>query len=112
MAKSFDLLVCGSPLFIRTENGGGVLDPGLPREICPSCGQAECVNECDGSQGADENNDETEEDAVDRQRYNAFIDAIESVVLAHAVGGVNVSDPKYVQGLETALQAAGRQFSS
>lgn len=37
--------------------------------------------------------------------YEAAIDAIESVVLAHACAGVNIQDPKYVEGLAVSLEA-------
>lgn len=32
-------------------------------------------------------------------------DAIESIVLAHAVAGVDVECPKYLEGIETAVEA-------
>jgi hypothetical protein len=108
--KAFDLIVHGNLLSIVTEGNSGSIESGLPRETCPSCGLADCVNDCDGAQGADENNDESEEDAVARQRYNAFVDAIESIALAHACAGVNISDPAYAAGLETALEAAGNNL--
>ena len=117
--KSHDLFFCGSMLSVdvcaRPHNLPGESQPladgeitsSLPRETCPSCGKAACCNDCDGSQGADEENKETAEEAIDRQRYNAFLDAIESITLAHACAGINISDPAYVEGLETAMQAAG-----
>lgn len=39
------------------------------------------------------------------QAYNNAIDGIESLVLAHACAGVNVEDPRYLQGLQTAVHA-------
>jgi hypothetical protein len=35
------------------------------------------------------------------------IDALESLVLAHAVAGVNVESKKYIEGLRTAIDAIG-----
>lgn len=35
------------------------------------------------------------------------IDALESLVLAHAVAGVNVKSKKYIEGLKTVLDAIG-----
>ena len=37
--------------------------------------------------------------------YNASIDGLESLVLAHACAGINVEDPRYVAGIATALEA-------
>lgn len=37
--------------------------------------------------------------------YNAMIDGIESMILAHAVAGVPVDSPAYLEGLETAIAA-------
>lgn len=45
-----------------------------------------------------------------RDRYNAAIDAMESVVLAHFCAGVKVEAPEYIDGLETALVAIDHQM--
>jgi hypothetical protein len=37
--------------------------------------------------------------------YNAAMDAIESLVLAHACAGIDVESPAYLEGIETAVQA-------
>ena len=42
--------------------------------------------------------------AANRQ-YNAVIDGLESLVLAHACAGVDVESPAYVEGVETAVEA-------
>ena len=42
--------------------------------------------------------------AADRQ-YNAAIDGLESLILAHACAGVDVESPAYVEGVETAVEA-------
>ena len=41
---------------------------------------------------------------ADRQ-YNAAIDGLKSLILAHACSGVDVESPAYVQGVETAVEA-------
>lgn len=38
-------------------------------------------------------------------RYNAALDALESLILAHACEGINVCESKYVAGVGTALDA-------
>lgn len=37
--------------------------------------------------------------------YNTAIDGIESLILAHACAGVDVSAPPYVKGIEVAVEA-------
>ena len=44
------------------------------------------------------------ETAANRQ-YNAAIDGLESLILAHACAGVDVESPAYVEGIETAVDA-------
>ena len=106
----YELTILGNKVCLVADSLGGSIESGLPRETCPSCGQADCVNECDGAQGADENNTESEEDAIGRQRYNAAVDALESILLAHACAGIKVDEPAYVAGLETALDAFSNNF--
>ena len=36
---------------------------------------------------------------------NAAIDAVESIVLAHACAGLDVTDPRYVEGIRTCVAA-------
>jgi len=43
--------------------------------------------------------------------YNKAIDGIESLILAHAVAGVDIASAAYIEGIETAVQTAGNQFS-
>ncbi len=38
-------------------------------------------------------------------RYNAVVDAVESIVLAHACAGIDVDDPRYVEGIRTCVAA-------
>lgn len=46
----------------------------------------------------------------DAHLYGAAMDAIESMVLAHAVAGIDITDPKYLDGIETAVQALAVKF--
>ena len=39
------------------------------------------------------------------QRHEAMIDAIESLILAHARAGIDIASPPYVEGIETAVNA-------
>jgi len=44
--------------------------------------------------------------------YNAAIDAIESIVLAHACAGVDIQSASYVQGIDSALTEIENQFDA
>ncbi len=46
-------------------------------------------------------------DAIEARHYNAAIDSLESLILAHACAGVDVESPAYVEGIETAVDAIG-----
>jgi hypothetical protein len=42
--------------------------------------------------------------------YNAAIDGLESLILAHACGGVDIETPAYLDGIETAVKAITNQY--
>jgi len=44
-------------------------------------------------------------DFYDDSVFNTGVDAIESMVLAHAIAGIDIESPAYVEGIETALLA-------
>jgi len=46
---------------------------------------------------------------IDEGLYNCMIDSIESLILAHAVAGVDISSPAYIDGIETAVEACANQ---
>ena len=39
------------------------------------------------------------------RHYNAAIDGLESLILAHACAGMDVESPAYIEGVETAVEA-------
>jgi len=39
-----------------------------------------------------------------RVEYEAAIDGLESLVLAHACAGIDVNDPAYIEGIKTAVE--------
>lgn len=50
--------------------------------------------------------DEADDTGLDEDRtWLAFVDAIESIVLAHACAGIQVTTPQYIEGIETAVEA-------
>ena len=48
--------------------------------------------------------------AANRQ-YNAAIDGLEALILAHACAGLDVESPAYVEGIETAVEAIANHVS-
>jgi len=46
----------------------------------------------------------------DGDRFNAAIDAVESMVLAHACAGLDVTDPRYVEGIRTCVEACANKL--
>jgi hypothetical protein len=44
------------------------------------------------------------------KEYLAAVDAIESIVLAHAAAGIDVKTLSYIQGIETAVQKITEKF--
>jgi hypothetical protein len=81
---------------------GSLVSSGI-KDSCPSCGEAECYRACDGA-------DEDEEECRLRAEYNRVIDGIESLVLACACAGIDVSLPAFVEAIETAADAAANRF--
>jgi hypothetical protein len=51
-------------------------------------------------------------DTAANQQYNAAIDGLESLILAHACAGVDVESPAYVEGIETAVDAIANEYGS
>lgn len=93
-------------IIIQLDGGGGITSD--LKDTCSFCGQSDCNFHCDDSQGAgdeDPDNTETEHDVADRMRFNAQMDAIAAMILAHAIAGMNVTKPAYLEGIEIAVQA-------
>lgn len=44
--------------------------------------------------------------------YNAAIDGILSLILAHACAGIDVRSPAYLEGIEVAVEAAGNRWDA
>ena len=65
---------------------------------CEYCGEIDCLGNCDKCK-------DVEIDIRSRRNYNTMIDAIGSLILAHACAGVNVEDKKYMEGIQTAIEA-------
>jgi hypothetical protein len=81
--KTIEFKVGAHKVLLRLQDGGGTI-------------------ETDFKAGGDA---EDEGDA-----YPHAIDGIESLILAHAVAGLEVGSRKYVEGLEAALDALAEKF--
>jgi len=44
------------------------------------------------------------------RKFNAAIDGLEALILAHACAGVDVESPAYIEGIETAVDALGNNL--
>ena len=96
--KTIQIPICDMEIHL-TGDGGGSISSSL-KDVCPYCGQSECYFDCDESQAL-----ETEEANEQKERYNAMVDGIESLVLAQAMSGIDIESPQYLEALETAINA-------
>jgi len=76
------------------------------RKVCPGCGKELCMFDCHYSQGVLEDG-ESDDDVRNRLRFHGMMDALESMILAHACAGIDVTDPDYIEGIEIAVDACG-----
>ena len=90
-------------VIILNEKGGGSITSNL-KETCPYCGKVDCYLHCEIEIKTDAQI-ETEDEMHSRYNFNKVMDAIESIILAHAVAGIDVSSRAYVNGIDTAVFA-------
>ena len=50
------------------------------------------------------------EEDTDWDRYHGAINGIESLILAHACAGMDITSPAYIDGIETAVEACGNHL--
>lgn len=91
-----DAKICVSKEGLLTSNG--------LKEECPYCGQTDCYADCDGSQG-DIDGLESEEQMIERRVANARIDGMESLILALALEGFDITDERFRSAVITACGA-------
>lgn len=83
--------------------GGGVMCDEDLYEFCPHCKTKDCVAETPGRCHR-----ANKRATVVRMKHNASIDAILNLILSHAVAGVDIETPAYLEGIETALMYVGQ----
>ena len=95
-----------------TGNKAGTITSNLKDE-CPYCHQIDCYAQCEtfseGTLVVEEHNEAADE-AESRRVFNAAIDAVESLILAHACAGIDIESPAYIEGIETAIDACAENF--
>ena len=60
------------------------------------------VLQLDGDGGTINSDLHTTDDTVEQ---TAALDAVESLILAHAVAGVDIASPAYIEGIEVAVES-------
>lgn len=90
------------------DKGGGNItcDPNLC-ETCPKCDEEDCMWECPGA-CLDEV--ESYDNVRGRIAFNGTADGITSMILAHAISGIDIESPKYLEGIKTAIEAAANNI--
>jgi len=94
-------------LIIAVSKGHGVMT-GTLKEICPYCGQPDCYFDCDESQYNDDL--ETGDETDSRRDYNNAMNGIESLLLALACEGVDVSSQAFRNALQTATESCANNL--
>ena len=68
------------------------------------------VNVENGSGSITSTDLKTEHQDEEDELYNAEMDGIESMILAHACAGIDISSPEYIEGIETAVNASANNY--
>ncbi len=87
------------------------------KEICPYCKDIDCDMDNDCIEFAEHCTDrdidcfnEKKAERIEFVRHRGAADAIESMVLAHAVAGIDVKSLAYIEGVETALNTLTNNY--
>lgn len=51
-----------------------------------------------------------EQDSPENKAFNAAVDGLESIILAHFCAGLDITSPAYLEGIEAAYQALGNNI--
>lgn len=92
--------------------GGGHIVSESLKEICEHCGEPICDFDCPDALewASDRDQDrciENNQKLANSRHSNYVLDAILSMVLAHAVAGIEIETEAYLEGLETAIDTIG-----
>ena len=89
--------------------GGGAITSDM-KETCPYCNDPNCGMDCPdfAEHCSDRNADEQIRKYEERVRFLAYrvaTNALGSIILAHAMAGIDIESPAYIEGIETANDA-------
>lgn len=99
----------GSEISVNPQ--GYLCSQGL-KDPCPYCHHPDCymhVTQTPGKTGPARY--ESTDAMQDRRVYNAAIDGIESMILAHAKAGIDIEDQRYQESVRTAVEALTNQLA-
>ena len=105
MPQQLDL--CEGNIIVVDLDGGGSITSDL-HENCPCCGNPDCHFDCDESKAED--SPESEEDVAERIAWNHYCDGLESLILALACAGYDVTDSKFQEAIQTAINAGANNL--
>lgn len=75
-------------------------------KTCPKCNQGDCLYQCDDSQMEPE----SEIQVAGRMQNNGVVDGILSVILGHAIAGIDITTPEYLEGVDAAFIQCDAQY--
>ena len=76
-----------------------------PKDIRLEVGAHEIIIHLTGNGGGSIRSDLKDYEEGDAEEYNSAIDGVESLLLAHAVAGVDIQSQAYLEGLRSAVEA-------
>jgi len=88
---------------------GGSMESDI-KETCPYCNDIDCEMNCEKFEEHCTDRDidcfnKKKEERVEFMTHRGAAEAIESLILSHAVAGIDVESPAYIEGIETSLNA-------
>lgn len=94
--------------------GGGTITSCL-KETCPHCQDTDCDFDCMEAQEWASSRDiedqvDNNDELASSRNYNFACDAIEAMVLGHAIAGVNIESDAYLEGLESAIDSVANNI--
>lgn len=89
--------------------GSGTITSDM-KEVCKYCQDPDCLMDCPEYKeyASDRDTDivaERLEERAEFQRHRGMIDVLEALTLHHAVAGIDIESPAYIEGVETVLDA-------
>jgi len=93
--------------------GGGSIGSSM-KIVCEHCGSSDCDFDCiDALKWVDicdvMDREEKKDELNGNREFNKQCDALEAMILGHAVAGLHVDEEMYIEGIVSALDAMGNQ---